>query len=95
MCPVICLMELCSGKRNFSYTTFLAGISEIYDGTMWDDWHDGIYANEVGMVLPGQSVGEVVGLRSTINSCSIPEVLFKGSIILLSWGGGLPAKKKR
>lgn len=39
---------------------------------------------------------EVVGLRSTISSCPIPELLFKGDIILLSWAGGVClAKKKR
>jgi len=57
--------------------------------------HDGVYASKVGMVLPRQIVKEMVGLRSTVNPCPIPELLFKGNIILLSWGGGLPAKKKK
>lgn len=57
--------------------------------------HDGVCASEVGTVLPRQIVKGVVGLRSTINSCPIPELLFKGSMILLSWGGGSPCKEEK
>ena len=57
--------------------------------------HDGVYASEVGMVLPRQIEKEVVGLRTQIISCPIPELFFKGSIMLLIWGEGLPAKKKK
>lgn len=46
--------------------------------------HDGVYASEVGMVLPRQIVKEVAGLRNTINSCPISELLVTGSIILLT-----------
>lgn len=57
--------------------------------------HGGVYASEIGMVLPRQTVKGVVGLRSTINSCPTSKLLFKTSIILLSWGGGSPCKEEK
>ena len=57
--------------------------------------HDRVYASEIGMVLPRQTVNGVVGLRSTINSCPTSKLLFKNSIILLRWGGGSPCKEEK
>lgn len=95
-------------QPHLSYTTFLTGVSKIYDvkmGTspLLDGVHlsvplleglfgacgtlrDGVYASEVGMVLPRQIVKEVVG--ST-------HVLSQSSIILLSWGGCSPCKEEK